>query len=187
MHLALFALTKFLLLVLFLSNFHHSIGFSILSHYIHYIPTRKTTRTTTTRTTTTTTSTKMTITPYSPLHPSEFPHPPPPPSSPWSSSFYSRSLALYNNLQSNPLHKRAVSQIINALRLYAPEGVIVSFNGGKDATVVAALTCAGFAGYYEEVGDIGPPPRGIFFDDDLDFEQVKYFVKEVSLSRKLSF
>lgn len=68
--------------------------------------------------------------------------------------------------------RQAVEAIQAALRLYGPERLLLSFNGGKDATVLLHLARA----VYAHAGLA--PPRCVYWDDDACFPQVAAFVED---------
>ena len=67
---------------------------------------------------------------------------------------------------------QAVDAIQAALRLYGPERLLLSFNGGKDATVLLHLGRAVYA--HAGLG----PPRCVYWDDAACFPQVAAFVED---------
>lgn len=83
--------------------------------------------------------------------------PPPsfPPSRPWSPASYASALSLYDRLTSPsvpaPLRSQVVSSLAvlsDALRLYGPDSVWSSYNGGKDASVLLHLQIAAHANHF---------------------------------------
>ena len=72
----------------------------------------------------------------------------------WSQKQFQESLELYNKLMSctdsyvEPGIKEALNTLDHAYRLYGPESVICSFNGGKDAVVILHLLRAAHAKFY---------------------------------------
>ena len=76
---------------------------------------------------------------------------------------------------------RAVSKgletLSDALRLYGPEGVVASFNGGKDAVVILHLMRAALAAHNEASGG-SARLRAIFFEVDDEFPEVDAFVRD---------
>jgi len=120
---------------------------------------------------------------------------------PWSKKSFQLSLNLYQTLSScpdsyiSPLIKEALDSLEHAYRLYGPESVIGSFNGGKDAVVILELMRAAHAKYYHDqitaVNDsensdelmdftrtISLRPRVIYFNNKLEFPEVYKFVQE---------
>ena len=68
--------------------------------------------------------------------------------------------------------RQAVDAIQAALRLYGPERLLLSFNGGKDATVLLHVARAVYA--HAGLG----PPRCVYWDDAACFPQVATFVED---------
>ena len=95
------------------------------------------------------------------------------------------ALALYQRLKQDaevdtPLGralKRGLGVCRDALRLYGPDGVVVSFNGGKDAVVILHLMRAALAGRSEASGS-SQRMRIIFFEMEDEFPEVASFVRE---------
>jgi FAD synthetase len=71
-----------------------------------------------------------------------------------------------------PSVSRAAEAVESALRLYGPSRVLVSFNGGKDATALLHLARAVFA------RDCGVAPRCVYWHDSGGFPEVEAFVEE---------
>ena len=101
----------------------------------------------------------------------------------WSESQYNASLELYDRLMEctddyvAPGIKDALNYLDHAYRLYGPESVICSYNGGKDAVVILHLLRAAHAHYYrgcrEEDDSIEPcRPRTVYFDHKDEFPEV---------------
>ena len=68
--------------------------------------------------------------------------------------------------------RQAVDAIQAALRLYGPERLLLSFNGGKDATVLLHLARAVYA--HAGLGT----PRCVYWDDPACFPEVAAFVED---------
>ena len=73
--------------------------------------------------------------------------------------------------------KRALGVMNDALRLYGPERVVTSFNGGKDAVVILQLMRAALAAHSEATG-MSTRLRVIFFEVDDEFPEVDAFVRD---------
>jgi len=120
---------------------------------------------------------------------------------PWSEKSFQSSLDLYQSLSScpdpfiSPLIKEALESLEHAYRLYGPESVIGSFNGGKDAVVILELMRAAHAKYYHDqitaandsensdkpmdfMRTISLRPRVIYFNNKLEFPDVLNFVQQ---------
>jgi len=100
---------------------------------------------------------------------------------PWSESQYEASLELYDRLMDcadsyvAPGIKDALNCLDHAYRLYGPESVLCSYNGGKDAVVILHLLRAAHAHYYQGLeDDSGQPcrPRAVYFDHKDEFPEV---------------
>ena len=95
------------------------------------------------------------------------------------------ALALYQRLTQDaevdtPLGralKRGLGVCRDALRLYGPDDVVVSFNGGKDAVVILHLMRAALAGHSEASGG-SQRMRIIFFEMEIELPEVALFVRE---------
>jgi len=121
---------------------------------------------------------------------------------PWSKKSFQSSLELYQSLNScpdsyiSPLIKEALDSLEHAYRLYGPESVIGSFNGGKDAVVILKLMCAAHAKFYHD--QITAPndlehsdkpmdftqtnslrPRVVYFNNKLEFPEILSFVQQI--------
>ena len=95
--------------------------------------------------------------------------------------------ALYNRLKSatslpaslrRPV-RNALGILEAGLRLYGAEALLVSFNGGKDATVVLHLARAVFA------GKAAGRPRCVYWDEAECFPEVSAFVAEAVAASSL--
>jgi FAD synthetase len=75
--------------------------------------------------------------------------------------------------------KAALDAIGAALRLYGPERLLLSFNGGKDATVLLHLARATYA--HEGLG----APRCVYWEDAACFPEVAAFVEEAAARYRL--
>ena len=104
----------------------------------------------------------------------------------WSEEQFSASLALYDRFMQcsdsfiEPGIKAALDTLDHAYRLYGPESVICSFNGGKDAIVILHLLRAAHAKYYNSTsgGKVPIRPRVIYFDHEDEFPEVTSFLKD---------
>jgi molybdenum cofactor synthesis domain-containing protein len=122
---------------------------------------------------------------------------------PWSTAAYNSALQQYDALISckdtfiQPFVQDALHTLDQAYRLYGPDSVIGSFNGGKDAVVILELIRAAHANHYRNMmnehdattdagvdGDAGAEnqiqpmrPRVIYFDNKLEFPQIYDFVQ----------
>lgn len=97
------------------------------------------------------------------------------------------ALDLYRRLQRDaeqdtPLGRavaRGLGVMRDALRLYGPDKIVASFNGGKDAVAILHLTRAAFAAHDEAAGAGAPSRvRVIFFELDDEFPEVDRFVRD---------
>ncbi|GMI60049.1 hypothetical protein ScalyP_jg1225 [Parmales sp. scaly parma] len=118
-----------------------------------------------------------------------------PPVRTWSSLAQSRALSLHTKLISAPSslyspYSKALAHLGSAIRLYGPENIYVSYNGGKDAVVVEVLYRLALAVHNNKHENSDskttPPPLSIFFDDPQDFTQIKSFVSSTSTYHDLS-
>jgi len=71
----------------------------------------------------------------------------------------------------------ALGVLTDAFRLYGPECVYGSYNGGKDAVVIMHLMRAALAGYSAKKGQLYRP-RLIYFSHPKEFPEVEVLVKE---------
>eukprot|EP00978_Attheya_sp_CCMP212_P008451 scaffold19858_cov56-Attheya_sp.AAC.8 len=105
----------------------------------------------------------------------------------WTQDQYESSLLLYEKLTSckdeyvAPLIKSSLHCLENAYRLYGPQSVIGSYNGGKDAVVILHLMRAVHAKHHHNqissgggsISDSGIiRPRVIYFEHEDEFPQV---------------
>jgi FAD synthetase len=67
--------------------------------------------------------------------------------------------------------KKALNALGDALRLYGPDQVLSSYNGGKDADVTMHLLRAAVAKYSFDKGVIFSP-KLVYFEVEDDFEEV---------------
>jgi len=121
----------------------------------------------------------------------------------WSKESFQSALDLYNSLSScpdsyiAPYIEGALHSLEHAFRLYGPESVIGSFNGGKDAVVILELMRAAHAKYYHDqiveaestklensdkveestTTSIALRPRVIYFNNKGEFPEVLSFVE----------
>lgn len=126
---------------------------------------------------------------------------------PWSERQYQDSLELYDRLMEcadsyvAPGIKEALNCLDHAYRLYGPESVLCSYNGGKDAVVILHLLRAAHAHYYREQNktsqEVQPiRPRAVYFDHKDEFPEVlallhdtvkEYDVDMVAFEQGISF
>lgn len=92
-------------------------------------------------------------------------------------SNYTDSLQFYHALRSckdqyisSHLNK-ALDSLSDALRLYGPNHVFSSYNGGKDADVIMHLLRAVFAKYSDDRG-VNVSPEMVYFYNPDEFEEV---------------
>ena len=103
----------------------------------------------------------------------------------WSDDCYRQALDLYDQLMacqdsyvSGPISS-ALNCLDHAYRLYGPESVICSFNGGKDAVVILHLVRAAHAHYYRSQKQQDPVrPRVIYFEHSNEFPDILSFLRE---------
>ncbi len=99
---------------------------------------------------------------------------------PWSQRQYEDSLQLHDALVTcsdsyvAPGIQEALNCLDHAYRLYGPESVVVSYNGGKDAVVILHLLRAAHAHYHRQHDGDAPiiRPRAIYFDHKDEFPEV---------------
>ncbi|KAL3906832.1 MAG: hypothetical protein SGILL_009117, partial [Bacillariaceae sp.] len=106
--------------------------------------------------------------------------------SPWSEQQYKESLQLYEDLMGctdsyiSPGIQTALNTLDHAYRLYGPNSVICSFNGGKDAVVILHLLRAAHAKFYNSssCSETTPTrPRAVYFNNQDEFPEVVSFLK----------
>ena len=73
--------------------------------------------------------------------------------------------------------KRALGVMRDAFRLYGPDRVVASFNGGKDAVVILHLALAALAAHNEATGG-SARLRVIFFEMPDEFPEIDAFVRD---------
>lgn len=103
----------------------------------------------------------------------------------WSEAQYQEALALYDRFVScqDSYMAGAISSALNCLdhsyRLYGPESVLCSFNGGKDACVILHVVRAAYAHYCrnQNITTI-TRPRVIYFEHADEFPQVREFLHD---------
>lgn len=78
----------------------------------------------------------------------------------------------------SPGIKSALNTLDHAYRLYGPNSVICSFNGGKDAVAILHLLRAAHAKHYNTTGEIPVRPRAAYFNNDDEFPDVLTFLSE---------
>ena len=112
-----------------------------------------------------------------------------PSSAVWSEEQYQSALSFYDALHScqdkylkHMLHD-ALKCLEGAYRLYGPENVIGSFNGGKDAVVILHLMRAAHAQHYRQKLSQGESvrivaPRVLYFENKDEFPEVLQLLKE---------
>lgn len=97
------------------------------------------------------------------------------------SSAYSLYTALRNISVDEPILGKAVHTALdvldNALRLYGPENVYSSFNGGKDAVVIMHLLRASVAKYCRDTGE-SHSPLLVYFAVVDEFPEVLSYIEE---------
>ena len=102
----------------------------------------------------------------------------------WSQDQYKESLQLYERLMSckdsyiSPAIQSALNTLDHAYRLYGPDSVICSFNGGKDAVVILHLVRAIHAKHFNSTGDTPIRPRSVYFNNDNEFSEVTSFLED---------
>ncbi|GKY98217.1 hypothetical protein MPSEU_000779400 [Mayamaea pseudoterrestris] len=106
----------------------------------------------------------------------------------WSQDNFQDALDLYDKLnkcQDSYISGRlaqALKSLDSAYRLYRPESVICSFNGGKDAVVILHLVRAACAHYHATMnGGKNTPlhrPRVIYFNHNDEFPEILEFLRE---------
>ena len=116
---------------------------------------------------------------------------------PWSQSAYEEALALYNAFDSctdsflASLIQDALRTLNHAYRLYGPECVICSYNGGKDACVIVHLLRAAHAHFLREkqkqsTGGKLIKPRMIYFEHEDEFPEVLDLLHETVVEYDLN-
>jgi len=107
----------------------------------------------------------------------------------WARDQYNAALELYDKLMDcddayvAPLIKEALNVLDHAYRLYGPESVICSYNGGKDAVVILHLVRAAHAHHYRHKNDdqvIPIRPRAVYFDHPDEFTEILALLDENS-------
>lgn len=113
----------------------------------------------------------------------------------WSDEAFHDSLTLHRSLiecddsyVAGPIQS-ALLCLDHALRLYGPESVLCSFNGGKDAVVILHLVRAAFAAHYNQ--QCYPNtlrivrPRVVYFDHADEFPEILDFLQETVMEHDL--
>jgi FAD synthetase len=96
------------------------------------------------------------------------------------------ALALHDSLkrraeQDDPLGvavRQALDVCSQALRLYGPEAVVTSFNGGKDAVTIMHLMRAALA-HHNRGAENAASLRVIFFEQPDEFDEIDSFVRDM--------
>jgi 3'-phosphoadenosine 5'-phosphosulfate sulfotransferase (PAPS reductase)/FAD synthetase len=105
----------------------------------------------------------------------------------WSVDQYKASLDLYDDLMAcddayvAPLIHDALNVLDHAYRLYGPESVICSYNGGKDAVVILHLIRAAHAHYHRRKNDDASTPirpRVVYFEHPDEFPEILALLDE---------
>jgi FAD synthetase len=115
---------------------------------------------------------------------------------PWSPSAYLSACSLYDRLiaSEDPSLKEAITKSLDdlngAYRLYGPEFVVGSYNGGKDAVAIMHLQRAAHAHFYREMQRkasssssstqliVPIAPRVVYFDNPDEFPEVSSLLDE---------
>lgn len=126
----------------------------------------------------------------------------------WSQCHYEDALAFYDNLMQcddsyvAPYIREALHCLEGACRLYGPNQVIGSYNGGKDAVVIMHLMRAAHAAHHrkrmqeEQIKTPPPQPKVIYFENDDEFPEVlsllhktvnKYELQMIAFDQNHSF
>eukprot|EP01038_Epipyxis_sp_PR26KG_P009445 gene9445-12726_t len=92
-------------------------------------------------------------------------------------TFYNQLISCNDKYISKPLN-RALEVLSDALRLYGPNSLFSSYNGGKDADVIMHLLRAVTAKYSDDCGMIYFPKMIYFYNDD-EFHEVLSHIKHV--------
>jgi hypothetical protein len=101
---------------------------------------------------------------------------------PTNMSDYTNPLSLYQALRGCNDHyisthiNRALDTLSDALRLYGPQRVFSSYNGGKDADVIMHLLRASYAKFSNDHGCDYQPELVYFMNDD-EFEEVTQHIQ----------
>jgi FAD synthetase len=104
----------------------------------------------------------------------------------WSDAVFSDSLDLHEQLiqctdsyVAGPI-QAALTCLDHSFRLYGPESVLCSFNGGKDAVVILHLVRAAYAAYCNKQQGTHPvlQPRVVYFDHADEFPEIRLFLHE---------
>lgn len=96
---------------------------------------------------------------------------------------HQQSLELYNRLRSCKdgfIHnqvKSALDILYDSLRLFGPDQVFSSYNGGKDAVVVMHLLRAATAKYSADHGTI-VRPNFVYFAIEDEFPEIMEYIRE---------
>ncbi|CAB9501241.1 Probable FAD synthase [Seminavis robusta] len=110
---------------------------------------------------------------------------------PWSNQQYQEALDLYDKFIScsdsyiAPGIKDALNVLDHAYRLYGPQSVVCSFNGGKDAVVILQLLRAAHAHHYRQQEEQQQEhdkttiirPRALYFEHADEFPQVLAYLQ----------
>ena len=110
----------------------------------------------------------------------------------WSQAQYEASLVLYDKFMSctdsyvAPAIKDALNCLDHAYRLYGPNSVIVSFNGGKDAVALLFLLIAAHSNHYRQMMEDKKEdesisivrPRALYFEHKDEFPEVLSYLQD---------
>jgi len=113
----------------------------------------------------------------------------------WSATTYATSLKLYDQFTATndpyvaPGIQEALNVLDHAYRLYGPESVICSFNGGKDAVVILQLMLAAHAHYYrnQEQNLVPIRPRALYFEHADEFPEILQYLQDTVCECDLDF
>lgn len=88
------------------------------------------------------------------------------------------SLSSSSSSSSAAAVEKSLEIIIDAIRIFGPSGLVISFNGGKDACVILYLLITALK-RKECPGNLGKDLKVIYFEHQFEFDEVYEFISEI--------